>query len=315
MKDLIFVTAHCPNQDQIDRLSECIDSLPNDDFDIALISHTHVPLEIQKKCQFYIYDYLNELSDDEELRHFEIHTTDNHFLKSKYLKKTPFYGFAIYRMFSTISKLAKNYGYERIYHVEYDYVIKDKSIFKNHKNFLNEYDSVFYTIDEDSEMILGGIKSFNVSKLPYLFENYNREKMTETMKEQNLIPLERFTKKIFQDAGKCLFISREIIKNRIEYKKFVSQDLNWCYCYNESNNQIYLFYSNLFDNEQKIKVESNKAYFETIVESKKFQIINLGDIDKVEFLSFHRNETNASYINITDEFKSKIKKYSTIELF
>jgi hypothetical protein len=49
-KDLIFVTAYCPTQEQVDRLSECIDSLPNDIFDIALISHSHIPLEIQLKC-------------------------------------------------------------------------------------------------------------------------------------------------------------------------------------------------------------------------------------------------------------------------
>lgn len=315
MKDLIFVTAYCPTQEQIDRLSECIDSLPNDGFDIALITHTHIPLHIQKKCQFYIYDYLNELLDDEDLKHFEIHQTDNHLLKSKYLKKTPFYGFAIYRMFSTISKLAKNYGYERIYHVEYDFVIKDKSIFTNHKNFLNHYDSVFYTIDEDSDMILGGLKSFNVDKLPDLFENYNKVEMLKFIKEQGLIPLERFTKKIFQDVGNNLFISKKIIEKKVESKKFVSQNLNWCYCYNESNNKIYLFYSNMFNDEQLIKVESNKDYFETDVQSERFKIINLGDIDEVNFISFFINKTKVSYLDITEEFKSKIKKYSTIELF
>jgi len=315
VKDLIFVTAYCPTQEQIDRLSECIDSLPKDGFDIALISHTHIPLDIQKKCQFYIYDHLNELSDDEELRHFEIHEAENHILKSKYLKKTPFYGFAIYRMFSTISQLAKNYGYERIYHVEYDYVIKDKSIFTNHKNFLNRYDSIFYTIDENLEMILGGLKSFNVNKLPYLFEKYDRVEMTKIIKEQSLIPLEEFTKKIFKDVGNNLFISKKIIKEKVEVKKFVSQDLNWCYCYNQSNNQIYLFYLNFFNDEQLIKVESNNSNFETDVQSGRFKIINLGDIDEVVFIDFYRDKTKVSHIDITEDFKSKIKKYSTIELF
>jgi hypothetical protein len=32
--DLIFVTAYCPTH----RLSQCIDSLPNENFDIALIT-------------------------------------------------------------------------------------------------------------------------------------------------------------------------------------------------------------------------------------------------------------------------------------
>ena len=290
-KDLIFVTAYCPTQEQIDRLSECIDSLPNTEFDIALISHSHVPLDIQKKCQYYIFDYLNELSDDEELKHFELHSTENHSLKTKYLKKTPFYGFSIYRMFSTISKLAKNYGYERIYHVEYDYVIKDQSIFTNHRNFLEKFDSIFYTIDKDLGMILGGLKSFNVNKLPDLFENYNKEKMTKMMKEQNLIPLEHFTKKIFQDVGNNLFLSNKNIEDKVEIKKFVTQDLNWCYCHNKSDNQIYLFYTNLFDYEQEIELESNKRSFKKTVSPKTYHIQNLGDIDQVEFITFIRNKT------------------------
>lgn len=314
-KDLIFVTAYCPTQEQIDRLSECIDSLPNTEFDIALISHSHVPLDIQKKCQYYIYDHLNDLSDDVELKHFECHHSNNHLLKSKLLKKTPFYGFSIYRMFSAISKLAENYGYERIYHVEYDYVIKDKSIFTNHKNFLQKFDSVFYKIDEDNEMILGGLKSFNVNKLPELFKNYNKEKMTKIMKEQNLIPLELFTKKIFFDAGNVLFISKSVIKERVEVKKFTSQELNWCYCYNESDDNLYLFYLNIINDSELIGVKADDFYRELNLRKDKYYIQALGNINEINKLSLFRDKTIVSEIDITEEFKQKIKKYSIIEIF
>lgn len=313
--DLIFVTAYCPTQEQIDRLSECIDSLPNDEFDIALISHSHIPLNIQKKCQYYIYDHLNDLSDDEELRHFEYHYSKNHILKSKLLKKTPFYGFSIYRMFSAISKLAENYGYQRIYHVEYDYVIKDKSIFTNHKNFLQEFDSVFYKIDKDHEMILGGLKSFNVDKLPYLFKNYDKEKMTKIIKDQNLIPLENFTKKIFSDAGDVLLISNSLIRERVEIKKFTSQELNWCYCYNELDDNLYLFYLNMINGLELIGVKADNFYSEQNLTKNNYYIQPLGNINEVNRLSLFRNKTIVSEIDITEELRQKIKKYSLIEIF
>ena len=312
--DLIFVTSYCPTQEQIDRLSQCVVLFSNDIFDIALISHSHVPLEIQQKCQYYIYDHLNDLSDDEELRHFEYHSSETHRLKSKLVKKTPFYGFSIYRMFSAISKLAENYGYKRIYHVEYDYVIKDKSIFTNHKNFLQKFDSVFYTIDEDDDMILGGLKSFNVDKLPELFKNYNKEKMTKMMKEENLIPLEEFTKKIFSDAGNVLLISKSHIKERVEIKKFTSQELNWCYCYNESNNNLYLFYLNIINDLELIGIKSDDFYDEKKLTKDKYYIKPLGDINKIHNLTLLRNKTIVSETNITEDFKQKIKKYSLIEL-
>ena len=312
--DLIFVTAYCPTQEQIDRLSQCIDSLPNENFDIALITHSHVPLEIQQKCQYYIYDHLNDLSDDEELRHFEYHNSETHRLKSKLVKKTPFYGFSIYRMFSAISKLAENYGYKRIYHVEYDYVIKDKSIFTNHKKFLQKFDSVFYKIDEDDDMILGGLKSFNVDKLPELFKNYNKEKMVEMMKGENLIPLEEFTKKIFSDSGNVLLISKSHIKERVEIKKFTSQELNWCYCYNEKDGQLYLFYLNIINDLELIGVKSDDFYDEKKLTKDKYYIKSLGDINNIHNLTLLRNKTIVSEINITEEFKEKIKKYSLIEI-
>jgi hypothetical protein len=312
--DLIFVTAYCPTQEQIDRLSQCIDSLPNENFDIALITHSHVPLEIQQKCQYYIYDHLNDLSDDEELRHFEYHNSETHRLKSKLVKKTPFYGFSIYRMFSAISKLAENYGYKRIYHVEYDYVIKDKSIFTNHKKFLQKFDSVFYKIDEDDDMILGGLKSFNVDKLPELFKNYNKEKMTKIMKEENLIPLEEFTKKIFSDAGNVLLISKSHIKEKVEIKKFTSQELNWCYCYNEKDGQLYLFYLNIINDLELIGVKSDDFYDEKVLTKDKYYIKSLGDINNIHNLTLLRNKTIVSEIAITEDFKQKIKKYSLIEL-
>jgi len=312
--DLIFVTAYCPTQEQIDRLSQCIDSLPNENFDIALITHSHVPLEIQQKCQYYIYDHLNDLSDDEELRHFEYHNSETHRLKSKLVKKTPFYGFSIYRMFSAISKLAENYAYKRIYHVEYDYVIKDKSIFTNHKIFLQKFDSVFYKIDEDGDMILGGLKSFNVDKLPELFKNYNKEEMTKMMKEENLIPLEEFTKKIFSDAGNVLLISKSHIKERVEIKKFTSQELNWCYCYNEKDGQLYLFYLNIINDLELIGVKSDDFYDEKNLTKDKYYIKSLGDINNIHNLTLLRNKTIVSEIVITEELKQKIKKYSLIEL-
>lgn len=312
--DLIFVTAYCPTQEQIDRLSQCIDSLPNENFDIALITHSHVPLEIQQKCQYYIYDHLNDLSDDEELRHFEYHSSETHRLKSKLVKKTSFYGFSIYRMFSAISKLAENYGYKRIYHVEYDYVIKDKSIFTNHKKFLQKFDSVFYKIDEDDDMILGGLKSFNVDKLPELFKNYNKEKMVEMMKGENLIPLEEFTKKIFSDSGDVLLISKSHIKERVEIKKFTSQELNWCYCYNEKDGQLYLFYLNIINDLELIGVKSDDFYDEKKLTKDKYYIKSLGDINNIHNLTLLRNKTIVSEINITEEFKEKIKKYSIIEI-
>ena len=48
MKDLIFVTAYCPTTEQIERLEKCVDSVIKTGHHILLISHTHIPIHIQK---------------------------------------------------------------------------------------------------------------------------------------------------------------------------------------------------------------------------------------------------------------------------
>jgi len=67
MKDLIFITAHCPSEEQERALERCIDSVSKSGYHIALLSHTHIPFHIQKKCNFYFYDYLNDTSEDVDL--------------------------------------------------------------------------------------------------------------------------------------------------------------------------------------------------------------------------------------------------------
>ena len=102
MDDLIFVTAYCPTEEQEAALEKCINSILKCGKHIALISHTHISTHIQKKCQYYVYDYLNEISDDYNLFGDNFFATDNILINSAFFQKS-FYGFAIYRMFSIAS--------------------------------------------------------------------------------------------------------------------------------------------------------------------------------------------------------------------
>ena len=67
MKDLAIITAYCPTKEQENALEKCIDSVLKSGVHIALISHSHIPIHLQKKCQYYFYDYLNDISDDYNL--------------------------------------------------------------------------------------------------------------------------------------------------------------------------------------------------------------------------------------------------------
>jgi hypothetical protein len=118
-EDLIYVTAHCPTEEQEKKLEECINSIEKIGYDIALVSHTHIPLNIQKKCKYYIYDHFNDISEDENLLSPIYFYFSDKTIVSKYFQKY-FYGFAIFRMINLVTNLAINFGYKKLHYIEYD---------------------------------------------------------------------------------------------------------------------------------------------------------------------------------------------------
>ena len=141
MKDLILVTAYTPTPQYEDILEKTILSVQGTGFDVLLVNHSHTPLRIQKLCQYYFYDHLNDVSEDPNLISFEYFTMDNLEIWSKYRTKN-FYGFAIYRMFSIAVKIAKNFGYDRLHNLEYDTQVLDLNIFDEHNGYLKNHDAV-----------------------------------------------------------------------------------------------------------------------------------------------------------------------------
>ena len=122
INDLIVITAYCTSEEQEKRLERCIDSVIKCDMHVALISHSHVALDIQKKCQYYFYDYLNDVSEDVEFLGHQYFSFGDKKIQSRFFNKT-FYGFAIYRMFSISSQIAINFGYKNIHHLSIYYLI------------------------------------------------------------------------------------------------------------------------------------------------------------------------------------------------
>ena len=204
MDDLVFITAYCPTEEQELALDKCINSVLKCGFHVALISHTHIPIHIQKKCNYYFYDYFNDTSDDINLLGNLYFQTANWTINSRLFNKY-FYGFAIYRMFSMVSQIAINFGYKNIHHIDYDCELFDKNLILENSKLLGEYDSILYTSDgEKTGYLLGPFKSFKVASLPDKFKNYNREFIDDTMRKSEPTQLEFLTKYLFINSGNAL---------------------------------------------------------------------------------------------------------------
>ena len=319
MKDLIFITAYCPTEEQEKLLEKCVNSVLECGKHIALISHSHIPIHIQKKCQYYVYDYNNEVSNDYNLlgyNHFYFDNQKNQKIQSMFFNKT-FYGFAIYRMFSIASQIAINFGYKNIHHIEYDCELLDKSLVDVNSNYLEEYDSVIYTDNgKEDGFLFGSFKSFKVSSLPKNFKNYNKDFIENEMRLIEPKQLEVFTKNLFINSGKVLFQNMPT-KDKFRCGDMIyHRNLHFTLYYNPLNNCLNIFYKSIKDSSEEIVVIINKTTIVNIqTKPYHWHIRPLGIFNDINHVRIDNSEKVIYEKTFDNEFREifKIKSYITSE--
>jgi hypothetical protein len=312
MNDLIFITAYCPTEEQEVALEKCINSILKCGKHVALISHTHIPIHIQKKCQYYVYDYLNEISDDYNLFGDNFFQTDNLIISSTFFQKS-FYGFAIYRMFSIASQLAINFGYKNIHHIEYDCELLDETLISEHSLLLETYDSILYTDTGNKDgFMFGSLKSFKVKSLPDNFKNYNRDFIESEMRRIEPKHLETFTKSLFINSGNVLF--RQVDEQKFKLgPKFVSIGRHYNLFYNDNDKTLNVLYRSLTDNPENIIVIVNDDKIVRLnVSPRHWYIKPLGIFDDINYVRIDNSKKTLFEKHFDNEFREIFKKKSYI---
>lgn len=317
VKDLILITAHCPTDEQVERLEKCIDSVIKTNRHILLISHTHIPIHIQKKCQYYFYDYLNETSDDYNLFGHNSFETNKFKIQSRFFQKY-FYGFAIYRMFSMASQIAINFGYDKLHHIEYDCELLDETIINEHSSLLDRYDSVLYTNDGTPDgFLFGSLKSFKVTSLPEMFKTYNKDYIENEMKNIQPTHLESLTKKLFIDSGNVFFKNDGELSTQKFKKgdKFYTIGVHYTLYYDSNSNTINFFYNSRKPYEEEIVVIINDRVirFKSLPNIWHVQILGL--IDEVNYVRIDNSNKCLYEKYFDDEFKNIFANKSYITFY
>jgi hypothetical protein len=314
MKDLIFITAYCETQKQEELLERCINSVMKCGFHIALLSHSHIPFHIQKKCNYYFYDYNNDVSGDYNLLGYFTFNFDNSQIQSRFFNKK-FYGFAIYRMFSIASQIATNFGYENIHHIEYDCELLDKNLIFENKESLKEYDSIISTdTGDENGWLYGSFKSFKVKSLPDKFKNYDRDFINSEMRKLDQTHLEFLTKKIFIESGKVLF------KNEPPKDKFLKgnenehRGLHYTLYYNPEDGTLNIFYNALdLEKSEEITVIINKEKIVKIITKPGFWTTRiLGLFNEITHVRVDNNNKVIYEVSFDNEFREIFKNKSYI---
>jgi hypothetical protein len=209
MKDLIFITAYCPDEKRENILRDLASSLQKfkDDFDIMVVSHTVIPLDIQKKVNFCFYDSKNEILTDWDLLNQPWFSPNNdRRIQSSFLSRKNTH-LAIWRMFVLGFSLAKNMGYNKVHHIEYDCYIVDDSEFKENSDLLNEYDSVIYINKQENidDILFGSVQSYLVSKLDDILINLDEEAIKNLIRSSESKSPELMLQTILESNNKKVF--------------------------------------------------------------------------------------------------------------
>ena len=313
MKDLIFITAYCPTEEQENALERCVDSVLKCEKHVALISHTHVPIHIQKKCQYYVYDYNNEISDDYNLLGYNYFQFGNQRIQSRFFNKY-FYGFTIYRMFSIASQIAINFGYDNIHHIEYDCELLDKDLVDEHSRLLEEYDSVIYTDNgKEDGFLFGSFKSFRVSSLPDKFKNYDKDFIQEEMEITNPKQLEFLTKNLFMGSGKVLFKNEPTDDRFKRGDRVLNRNLHYTLYYNSLDKTLNIFYNSIIDSSEDIVIIVNKTRVINLTTKPYYWHIRpLGVFDEINHVRVDNSQKVIYDKTFDDEFREVFKNKSYI---
>lgn len=206
MKDLILITAYCPDEHRESILRNLVNSLSmfKNTFDTLIVSHTPITLDIQKKVNYCFYDSKNKILTDWDLLNQPwFNPNDERRIQSSFLsgKNTHL---AIWRMMILGFSLAKNMGYNKVHHIEYDCEIKNVDEFNDNSKLLDNFDSVIYIDSKDTvdDILFGSFQSYFLPTLDKFLINLDESKIVEMIRLSSTKSPELMLQKILEEGGK-----------------------------------------------------------------------------------------------------------------
>lgn len=298
-KNIVIVSAYCPDKQRLDMLYKLINDLQNlrETHDLLITSHTIIPQYILDKVDYYVYDRHNDLITDINLINrawfspFEGLTILSNLISnySTYL--------AVYRTIIPAFNFAKGYGYVKAHHIEYDTEIKNLDEIHNNDVDLDEVDSIVYTkeyknFESNIDLPLGSVFSFRLDKLNDIFLNYDEEKLLDILKSVEQKTNERTTRDIllrngntqkvkdieeFLHGGNKIALSNQTEKEKMSY---------WTVPYYDSKDDKIkvVMWNNKDETPIDVKVITNDTdlIFEKGIEKFGWRIKDIGQLSEVD---------------------------------
>lgn len=216
MKDLILITAYCPDNERENILRKLVTSLEShkDFFEIMVVSHTPIPLDIQTKVEYCLYDKKNEILKDWDLLNQPwFMPGGGRRIQSSFLSKKNTH-LAIWRLMILGFSNAKNLGFSKVHHIEYDCEINDMSEFIENSAILNEKNCVVYMDRQPrvAEVMFGSVQSYFIPKIHPMLIKLNEDEIKNLIRNSNTKSPERLLQNLIDEMGDVVYKDRDVLE-------------------------------------------------------------------------------------------------------
>lgn len=304
MKDLILISAYCPDEKRQIILDNLINSLPKDQFDVLITSHTPIPSYIQNKVNYVFYDEKNPLYHNMESAPYYWNQIKS---QNGYVRHTklhnPLHILAILRLKRFGYQIAKMLGYQKLHCLEYDSLVLNSSIFNINNTLLDSYSAVIYENEElgDNSMH-GSFKSINLNQISNELLEYNESKIKNYFKTTlgRMLPeqygFDLFSKlnvfiepsQSFKSFIKTSFNSSN--ENLFQIIPYTRDENLMLYYYNDSSNNPINFTLQLDDHIEEVTIKPLVWVYKPLGVFKDFSYIKVTIQDKLYFeLDFNKD--------------------------
>tara|TARA_B110000285_G_scaffold53371_1_gene60750 strand:+ start:1758 stop:2747 length:990 start_codon:yes stop_codon:yes gene_type:complete len=187
MKDLVLISSHCNTKLKEQTLRNLVNQISTHEnyFDIMVVSHTIIPLDIQDKCNYTYYDKDNELLYDWDLRSKPWFDPNNQRPILSIFTGEFNTHLAAWRIIIMGNSIAKSLGYKKVHHFEYDIILNDPSELYDNSKLLDTHDVIFYNKTENtvSDILFGTYQAYRLDTLHTELLVLDREKLKSQIRK------------------------------------------------------------------------------------------------------------------------------------
>lgn len=172
-RDAAVVMSHADTKEKQQLLEMCVNTLKHQGHCVIVSSHIPVPKRIEEAADYVVIDWDNPVVMDQEYHELS-NTVPIHF--TKYSDFETIYsfdfnhGYAALKLIKNGAAIAKTNGHDFCHFINYDYVITDEQVLKDHAKLLEEAEFISYSWANSKESINTGFFSAQTSKAIEIFD-------------------------------------------------------------------------------------------------------------------------------------------------